>query len=119
METLTERAAEIVLLVFLAITFVQSGLDKVFSGRQKIDADLIEELEEQGIDGLVIDLRRMNDVGVNPGTRIVTVEQALEEHREHEDSAQDGGGGGRLHAQDPRTDLHGHSPGLRAEQVPV
>lgn len=30
MEILTERAAEIVLIGFLAITFAQSGLDKVF-----------------------------------------------------------------------------------------
>jgi hypothetical protein len=30
MEILTERAAEIVLLCFLTITFLQSGLDKVF-----------------------------------------------------------------------------------------
>lgn len=30
MEILTERAAEIVLISFLGITFVQSGLDKVF-----------------------------------------------------------------------------------------
>ncbi len=52
MEVLTERAAEIVLIVFLAITFAQSSLDKVFDWSGNLDW-LKSHFEKSPLKGVV------------------------------------------------------------------
>lgn len=52
MEILTERATEIVLILFLAITFVQSGLDKVFDWNGNLDW-LKSHFEKSPLKGVV------------------------------------------------------------------